>query len=234
MSSAIDASIFWRAKSSYFRPAAISHFLYWPDEVPWLRIVCGALAIRLLFLGRREPLLCFATLSCWAFVNLGLMLEFEVFLLVALVAGSQRAFEHPQRFYLAFPAFAVLLLFLRFDVDHWPSFNPMTISGLKRQAAEWRGDWGMRPYSQSEDFKLTRWLVENPPRGRVYAGSLSLRNRLNAWVPYAQVGSLMQLRVNGSFSLPSDATLLALGTEYSVDMFPRNEGFRLLSKFPPG
>jgi hypothetical protein len=201
-------SCFWQG------PLLLPVISAWP-------VLLGAVIIRLLFVDRREPLLCFAALGTWSFSYLRYWNEAEIFLLMGLFAGSWRAFQHPRLLYRSFVALAALLMVLRFDVTQWPSFRPMTVEGLSRQVKQWRGDWQMHSPNESEEFRLTRWFAEHPPRGRILANA-PLSQRLNAWVPYAQAPWPMMVRSEdaGTVSLvrhPPDASLVRFGGEYVVD-----------------
>jgi hypothetical protein len=199
---------------------------FWPGSVrlpavsAWPAFL-GSVIIRLLFVGRREPLLCFAALGTWSFGYLRFWNEAEIFLLMGLFAGSWRALQHPRLLYRLFVALAALLIVLRLDVAQWPSFRPMTLEGLSRQVKQWRGDWEMRAPNESEEFRLTRWFADHPPRGRILANA-PLSQRLNAWLPYAQAPWPMMVRSEGAGTAtlvrrPPDVSLVRLGGEYVVD-----------------
>jgi len=179
-------------------------------DLPWLKLLLGAIVIRLLFLGRRQPFLCFTLLSLWALSYLtyrlsipALEIALELFVLLAFLTIAAKCIEH-RSWTLRALAFVPLLclLFVRADFRPRPPrlpfgnaqdvaptaariYSPST-GRLLAQVREWRGTWGMRPPSESEAFKSTRWLVEHPPKGRLQVLHPNLSPRLNAWVPFAQ------------------------------------------------
>lgn len=180
----------------------------------WFGVCLGALVIRLLFLGRRDPWFSFVTLSAWAFgylLNLRgswhNQIMFEVFLFLLLATCAILCFRQSYPAYRAGSLiFVALLLFARVEIQqpYWVFPVPNTdvnyaltferpdryrpylnrVELIKNRFREWRGDWGLRPPSQSAEFKLARWFAENPPQGRVLAPPL-LHARLRAWTPFA-------------------------------------------------
>ncbi len=179
-------------------------------DLPWLKLLLGAIIIRLLFLGRRQPFLCFTVLSLWALSYLtyrlsipALEIALELFVLLAFLTIAVKCFEQRSWLFRALTLVPLIcLLILRADIrPHAPRLplgsvpvvEPtasriylLSAARLKAQVQEWRGTWGMRPPSESEAFKATRWLVEHPPKGRVQILHPNLSPRLNAWVPFAQ------------------------------------------------
>lgn len=192
----VFAAIIWALSLSIFAFADVKAYYGLAPSfygLAWEFALAGALSIRLLFLGRRQPFLCLVTMGVWVFFAFQMWLMLEVFLILAIFAWMWKAFEQPQKLYRLAAVFPALLLFWHYEPIQ-QRFYPVTVERLKAQFREWRGDWGMRRPSESEDFRISRWFVENPPRGRIYIDRFhSLVSRMNAWVPYAQAGQPGQL-----------------------------------------
>jgi hypothetical protein len=206
---------FWLTRSGM--PALMN----WSLPFSLAPLILGAIAIRLGFLGRRDPLLAFSVLLVWAigYVSILNVSEhswtlLEAICVISVWAWAGKGLSHQRLIYQGAGALLILaLLFLRFDAPrrlaalsfpsnaHSSAFGELlglfpqrtsifTFQRLKQQADGWRGDWGMRAPSASDEFKVTRWFVENPPRGRIFIEpSLPLAYRLNAWVRFPQAGA---------------------------------------------
>lgn len=177
----------------------------------WKTALLMAMIVRLLFLGRRQPLLCFVSmgLCVLACFRARMPLTLEIFFVLAVFAWMWKAFEQPRHLYRLTALLPTLLLCCYFD-PYQERVYPRTLEQTKLQVREWRGDWGMKPPSESEAYKLTSWFVQNAPRGRIVVErGHPLVDRLNAWVPFAQVGAPGQWA-------PELANLHDLKAEYLV------------------
>ncbi len=220
-------------------PATYANLMGWPQPIIVPRLLAGAVLVRLLFLSRRKPLLCLLSLSLFAFgfvsystSEWAMLLVLELVLLLVVFAAVWWCVGQ-QRWSYRFGGLVVVVLLAVTCINipvvySWSRFRPFgydwtggvrterlrltTAKATKREFQKWRGDWGMRPPSRSDEFKITRWLVEHPPRGRILVETsthLSLALRLNAWVPFAQSSQ------NGFANNPTAPE--SLGTEYVVE-----------------
>jgi len=199
----------------------------------------GLLLIRMCFWGRREVYLCWLTMSAWAFG----------YLTVAYYSWSEDVLPESRRYALEFELFLFLGLGAwlwhglrsRNRVEQFCAALPLAVMLLqgRTQMAQsltqsW-ADWKLTPREASAEYRITQWLAERQPRGRIFASG-GLRFRMNAYAGLAQAGGVFesglrnrvpldyayQIRTGlGSASPEAEAAdavrqLQALGVEYVV------------------
>lgn len=157
--------------------------------------VAGVLVIRLLFVGRREVYLCWATMATWAFG----------YLTVVFYSWSHDVLPESRRYALEFE----LLIFIGVGAWLWKGLTStngvrrfcamapmalMLLQGAKQGRAAFTqpaAKWQLAPREAAAEYRVAKWLAEQKPRGRVFVSG-GLRFRLNSYFDVAQAGGTFE------------------------------------------
>ncbi len=159
-------------------------------------LAAGLIALRALFLRfRGEAYLCFVTLTLFGFGWIVLIyysyglptipesrryaLEFEMFLILALLEWFRILLRHPYRMLRNCVIGAAVVMVLAGGGQ------------ARRYITQSYEGWKPVPKEQTVEYRMARQLAERQPSGRIFASG-GLRYRLNAWFDLPQVGGTFE------------------------------------------